>query len=64
MDQESSQYLNRLPHVLRYGASVQFVLFGIIDRRFSASPLTALHPISPEVRTLHELSGLDTGIDK
>ena len=42
MDPESSQYLNRLPHVLRYGASVQFVLFGVprkIGRRIRHDPL-------------------------
>ena len=29
MNQESSQYLNRLPCVLGYGVSVQFVLFEV-----------------------------------
>ncbi len=56
MYQESSRYLNWLRHALGYQASVQCVLFGLIDRRFSASPLTALRPISPEVRTLREIS--------
>ncbi len=32
MDQEFSQYLNRLPCVLRFGASAQFVLFGCQDK--------------------------------
>ena len=58
MDQEYPHYLKPLPWVFGYGAAAQFVLFGVIDRQFSASPLTALRPISPELRTLHELSGL------
>jgi len=37
MDQKSTQYLNWLRRVLRYGASAQFVLFGFRKNRASYS---------------------------
>jgi len=42
MDQDFSRYLNRLPCVLRIGASAQFVLFGIRKNRASYSPRSSL----------------------
>ncbi len=57
MYQTSTQYLNRLPCVSGYAASAQIVLFGFRKNRTSYSA-RLLSPISPELRTLHELSGL------
>ncbi len=57
MDQGSSQYLKRLRSIVGHGAAAQFVLFGFRINRPSYSA-RLLSPISPELRTLHEVSGL------
>ena len=42
MDQESFQYLNQLPVVLRYGAAAPLVLFGFRKNRASYSARSSL----------------------
>ena len=55
MDEDSSQYLNRLRCVLGYGASAQFVLFGFRKNQASYSPRSSsIHSYgyaSPDDRT-------------
>ncbi len=57
MYQKPAQYLKWVRRFLGYGAAAQFVLFGFRKNRTSYSA-RLLSSISPEVRTLHELSGL------